>query len=293
MIPSDFYGGSYTGVITQTFKVGGASLSSLPMSGTFSPFQSFSSLLGSNPTGVWELIGYDSGGEDPLCISGFSVKATTGGGLPTPTVTWWGSSIAKTGKLASGTSYVPNKTLPGTYTFYAQSECQFSCPSTRIPVVLTITAKPTKPIISGNVNTVAKASPITICSGQSAVLSGTCAVGILTWSNGQTGNSITVSPTAATTYTATCVTSSGNCQTSDISNGITVVQGTLPLVISQPIPSGTTQIFSGATISGRSIVSTPSRIDYRGQNSVTLEPGFSTKATSNSVFNAYVGNCLN
>lgn len=294
LIPSDFYAGSYAGVITQTFKVGGAALSSLPASGTFSPSQSFSSLLGSNPTGVWELVGNDYAGLDPLCISGFSVKATTGGGSsPTPTVTWWDASTAKTGKLASGTSYVPNKTLPGTYTFYAQSECNLSCPSTRIPVVLTITAKPATPTITGKVNSNTTASPITICSGQSAVLSGTCATGILTWSNGQTGNSLTVSPTEATTYTATCVTPSGTCQVSDTSNEITVVSGALPLVITQPILSGTTQIFTGTTILGKSMVSTPSRIDYRGQNSVTLEPGFSTNATNNSVFNAYIGNCSN
>ena len=294
LIPSGFYGGNYAGVITQTFKVGGAALSSLPASGTFSPYQSFNSLLGSNPTGVWELVGNDNGGADPLCISGFSVKVTTGvGSSPTPTVTWWDGSTAKTGKLASGTSYVPNKTLPGTYTFYAQSECQSSCPSTRIPVMLTITAKPTTPTIIGKVNSDTTASPITICSGQSAVLSGSCAAGILTWSNGQTEDLITISPTEATTFTATCVTPSGTCQVSDASNEITVVPAALPLVITQPILSGTTQIFSGATILGKSMVSTQSRIDYRAQNSVTLEPGFSTKATSNSVFNAYVGNCIN
>lgn len=295
LIPSAFYSGNYVGVITQTFKIDGTTLSTIPASGVFAPYQSFSSLLGSNPNGVWELEGYDTATLDPLCISGFSVKATTGsgGGATISNVTWWESSTSKTGKLASGTSYLPNKTLPGTYTFYVQSECPYSCPSTRIPVVLTITAKPTKPTINGKVNTVTKASPVTICSGQSAVLSGTCAAGILTWSNGQTGNSITVSPTAATNYTATCVTSSGNCTLSEPSNSITVVSGTLPLVLTQPIPSGTTQTFSGSTILGKSVVSTPSRIEYRGQNSVTLEPGFSSTAASNSVFNAYIGNCIN
>lgn len=293
LIPPNYYSGGYVGVVSQTFKIGGAGLGSVPASGTFAPYGSMSSVLGYSPNGAWQLIGYDHASGDPLCISGFWVKAVTGGGASTPTVTWWNSSTAKTGKLATGTSYVPNKTLPGTYTFYAQSQCLYSCPSTRIPVVLTITAKPTKPTIGGKVNTVTKASPITICSGQSAVLNGTCATGILTWSNGQTGNSITVSPTAATNYTATCVTSSGDCRVSEPSNSITVVSGTLPLVITQPISSGVTQTFSGSTILGKSAVSTPSRIDYRGQNSVTLEPGFSSTAASNSVFNAYIGNCVN
>jgi hypothetical protein len=49
-----------------------------------------------------------------------------------------------------------------------------------------------------------KTSAILLCSGQQATLTATGCPGTVTWSTGQTGSSITVSPTSNTNYTATC-----------------------------------------------------------------------------------------
>ena len=48
------------------------------------------------------------------------------------------------------------------------------------------------------------ASKLSICVGESVVLTATNCTGTITWSNGATGASITVNPTATTSYTATC-----------------------------------------------------------------------------------------
>ena len=66
------------------------------------------------------------------------------------------------------------------------------------------------------------ASKTEICTGESVNLTATACTGVVNWSNGQTGTSINVSPTANTTYTATCV--SGVC-TSLISNTISISVG--------------------------------------------------------------------
>jgi large repetitive protein len=71
---------------------------------------------------------------------------------------------------------------------------------------------PTTPII-------ATATPF-ICSGESATLSAVGCNGTISWSNGMTGNMITVSPTTNTVYNATCKV--GLCE-SPISNNIQIV----------------------------------------------------------------------
>ena len=49
------------------------------------------------------------------------------------------------------------------------------------------------------------ANPSTINSGQSSSLSAACATGVVSWSNNQTGTSISVSPSVTTTYTVKCM----------------------------------------------------------------------------------------
>ena len=67
------------------------------------------------------------------------------------------------------------------------------------------------------------AAPAPINAGGSATLTANCATGSVTWSTGAVANSITVSPTVSTSYTAKCV--SGSCESSTISIGVTVNSG--------------------------------------------------------------------
>ncbi len=73
---------------------------------------------------------------------------------------------------------------------------------------------------------VLSASKPTVCQGDSATLTakGTCK-GIIVWSNGKTGPSITVSPTATTTYSAVCKVDGGVA----IETAITVEAGLPPM----------------------------------------------------------------
>ncbi|MFY7911528.1 MAG: T9SS type A sorting domain-containing protein, partial [Emticicia sp.] len=78
------------------------------------------------------------------------------------------------------------------------------------------------PLISGTA---------TICNGQSTVLSATNCAGVVSWSNGMTGTSISVNPSASTDYTATCF--DGTC-TSNNSNIITVTVNAYPSITTHP-----------------------------------------------------------
>ncbi|MGN6494188.1 MAG: serine hydrolase [Agriterribacter sp.] len=92
-----------------------------------------------------------------------------------------------------------------------------SCRQDKLCVVGTGTgcSTPSAPMLS--------ASPSAITSGGSAVLKASgCSGGTITWSTGQTGDSISVSPTATTTYTATC--SVGSCTSPVASITVTVSQ---------------------------------------------------------------------
>lgn len=294
LVPNGFFAGDYQGVITTTFSSIGQDMSSIPQSGTFKPFDSFVPFLSTDPNGVWELVGYDSGGADPLCISGFSLEINVGSSGGTPNVSWWPNATAKTGKLATGTSFTPTHTAPGIYTFYAQSECSFKCPSTRIPVVLTIKAKVAKPIITAQINGNNTISPATICTGQSIVLTATGCTGTILWSNNSTGSSITVTPTNTVSYTAICqLTDPSVCSPSLPSSKFDISLNPASLLITNPIPANTNQLFVAEQIVGRSMVNSPSMIDYKGSKSVSLEPGFSIVADGSTTFKAYIGNCSN
>jgi uncharacterized repeat protein (TIGR01451 family)/gliding motility-associated-like protein len=63
------------------------------------------------------------------------------------------------------------------------------------------------------------ANKTTICLGESVTLTATGCNGTVKWSDGQTGASVTVKPTANTNYTATCESSS--CK-SDLSNAVAI-----------------------------------------------------------------------
>ncbi len=83
---------------------------------------------------------------------------------------------------------------PATTTTYTVTYTSSGCSPATSSAVVTVTANPT-----------VTASNQTICSGSSATLqaTGTPSGGTYSWSNGGTGSSITVIPTATTTYTVT------------------------------------------------------------------------------------------
>lgn len=294
LVPTEFFSGNYQGIITTTFSSIGQNMTSTPQTGTFKPYESLTPFISTNPNGIWELIGYDSAGSDPLCISGFSLEINIGGSGQAPKITWWSSPTAKTGRLTTGTNYTPTQTVPGTYTFYAQTECGFSCPSNRVPVTLTIKAKAPTPIITAKINGNTTVSPATICSGQSIVLTANGCTGTVLWSDNSTGTSITVTPTGTTSYTAICQVSSPLlCSPSLQSSAFNLSVNPANLLIINDIPTNTNQVFVAENIQAKSIINTPSRIEYKGSKAVSLEAGFSITGNSGTSFKAYIGNCPN
>lgn len=86
--------------------------------------------------------------------------------------------------------------LASTSTFYVS--CSIGgCESNRTPVTVTVTPTPPQPSISPT-------NPPAICAGQSVSLTANGCSGLITWSNGATGSTTSVSPTVTTTYTANC-----------------------------------------------------------------------------------------
>ncbi len=108
----------------------------------------------------------------------------------------------------------------GTYTATCSDDCSESKPSNAITITAncgtgcTVTA----PIVA--------TSKTTICKPENITLTATgCSTGTVVWSTGQTGSSITVKPTATSTYTAVCNVSS-TCS-SPLSNAVQVKVGTV------------------------------------------------------------------
>jgi uncharacterized repeat protein (TIGR01451 family) len=114
----------------------------------------------------------------------------------------------------SGSSIAVTPT--GSVTNYTATCRILTCISnTSNTVAVTIAGSPVAPFLT--------ASNANICSGQSTNMSATLCTGIVTWSNGQTGASINVSPLVTTSYTATC--SVGSC-VSPVSSQLVINVGT-------------------------------------------------------------------
>ena len=144
----------------------------------------------------------------------------TGTNCPSPSILSWfknGSNVA----FATGLNLTDTPTSTTTYSATCGTIGAVSCSNpSNGDLTVTVNALPIAPIIS--------AGTPTICSGQSSVLSGTCGNGeLLVWSNGQTGNTITVSPISTTTYTAKCMNSTSGCESGN-SLGTTVTVNSVP-----------------------------------------------------------------
>ncbi len=83
-------------------------------------------------------------------------------------------------------------------------------------------------------------NPTSISSGQSSTLNATCSTGIVTWSTGQTGSGVSVSPSVTTSYTVRCV--SGSQQSDPRTVSVTVSGGGTCSVLSNNLVMGTWNI---------------------------------------------------
>lgn len=169
-----------------------------------------------------------SAGNTPVTVNIVPVPTTPTLLTPTSNTLCAGQSLSLQASCSVGTPrwYVNNTSgtvvgngtsvnvTPTSSTNYV-STCVSTSPACVGPssslVSVTLNPKPTAPVIS--------AGSTQICSGNSTTLTATGCSGAVTWSNAQTGNSITVSPGSNTTYTATCTT---NGCTSVNSNSVTV-----------------------------------------------------------------------
>ena len=178
-----------------------------------------------------------------------SVKVTVLPGATTPTITASGTQICVGGEVTltanncNGTVLWSNSattaaitvkpTVTTTYTVQCKVE---GCGDAKAsePVVVKV-GNPEAPTISS--------TPTSVCAGGSVVLTAVgCSAGTVIWSNGKTGNSITETVNATTTYTAVCKV--GICNSLE-SNKVTVTV-TVPSV--PTISCATSTICAGSEI---------------------------------------------
>ena len=147
--------------------------------------------------------------------------------------------------------------------------------------------------VFGQVNppTVAPTSAF-INYGGSVMLTASGCAGTVNWSDGQMGNSITVSPKQSTRVTATC-TNGG--QTSNPSNSVLIQVGltTSPcnsnVSVTSPISNTGYKYESNNSITGSAAIEANASVQFKAQNYVQLNPGFQAK--TGSVFKAFIGKC--
>ncbi len=124
---------------------------------------------------------------------------------------------------ATGVSITVSPEVATTYTAVCSTVCSDGPNSNAVTVTIS-GIKPTVP----DVSTIQNA----LCLGETTTLAATNCNGIIKWSNNLTTNSIVVSPTVTTTYTATC---QNNCGVSANSKDVVV---TLKPVVAKPTITG-------------------------------------------------------
>jgi large repetitive protein len=124
-----------------------------------------------------------------LCVAGTVVFTATG---CTGTVTW---SNGQTGNTM---------TLNATSTHSISATCSAgSCVSASSNTINVNVGSPTAPVITS--------TGTSVCNGSSISLTASGCSGTVLWSNGMTGNTISVTPSVSTNYTAICRLSNNNC----------------------------------------------------------------------------------
>ncbi len=122
-------------------------------------------------------------------------------------------------------------------------------------------------------------SNLHICGGESILLNSVGCTGTVVWSTGATGNSITVNPTATTTYTAKCKLGD-NCFSTD-SNPITITANVItPPLVTSNAPNNT--ICPGGSVKLTATSCSGSVIWSNGTtaSSITVSPGTNTSYTA-------------
>jgi len=309
----------YNGAITLTFEDGkpAIAIDSSPLSGTFSPLQALSTFNGQSANGTWTLLPNDNSSGDPLCVSAFSVDIQVNNVSQPSTFSWWSTSDGGQ-HLGTGNEFMPNNTTAGVHTYYVQNQCTGVCPSTRVPVTLTIrqsgvsiiayvlsdsaanaiSSKLTGAILSnknpttiknGNDSTIVSLNaplidPITICSGTKVLLLGSGCSSALHWSTSQNALGIIINPSSTSVYSVTCDDANTNCGLSTVQRTIQVKPNDVS--VSNKIPQKGLQTFQGKRVSVSSIAESPSTTTIKAENSVVLLPGF--YVDGNSVFSTQI-----
>ena len=131
---------------------------------------------------------------------------------------------------ATGTPLVVTPTETTTYTAFCQKG---ECVSETASITIKIGQPGPPPIVT--------CGKMEICPGESVTLTAHECEGMVKWSNGATGTSITVSPATTTSYTAKCVT--GTCESAESEqHTITVTTPQAPVIASDKMticPGGT------------------------------------------------------
>jgi hypothetical protein len=157
-------------------------------------------------------------------------SATISASCATGNVVWYNSVTSTTGTTAN-TFTTPVYTNPNTSvaiaSYYPACESG-SCVSDRVKVDVRVNPKPTAP-------TITPANPINICYGSTTLLTASgCNGGIINWSNGKSGTTISESIISNLNLTATCTQSSCESPNSNVAS-VKVIP--LAEVKSEPSPA--------------------------------------------------------
>lgn len=119
-------------------------------------------------------------------------KTTTLTVIANGTVNWY-STPTSTISLFTGTSFITPTLAAGAYTFYAACTSGTCTESTRLALAINVLASPTTVAVSGGT--------VLICNGSVVTLT-VSGANTYSWSNGATTNTVALTPSVNTTYTA-------------------------------------------------------------------------------------------
>ncbi|WP_341226129.1 T9SS type A sorting domain-containing protein [uncultured Arcticibacterium sp.] len=158
-----------------------------------------------------------------------------------------------------------------TITYYAACE-NGTCKSLGAAQIINVNPLPAAPTLSADENT--------ICEGSSSNLAAASCTGTVTWSTGETGNTITVTPNRTTTYTATCTDANSCTSLSSSDLVITVILPPFEPTITNSSPSicpgGSSTLTAVGCNDGVSWYESGSTISFASTASVLLSPAIST-----------------
>jgi trimeric autotransporter adhesin len=172
--------------------------------------------------------------DENICLGG---TITLNGINCVGTLEWFKNGSATS--FATGVSITDSPTSTTTYVASCNGAGAVVCISgLSVPITVTVNEIPAAPVVSST-------TPA-ICTGSTSTLNATsCVAGSnVAWSDGQTGASITVSPTVTTSYTAKCVNAITGCE-SPLSNSLTITVTTTPSSAPTAATSNPSGICSG------------------------------------------------